>query len=186
MSDPTDIAKLKTEIWEDARNSYRDEYKDLAETWSKLDQKAQGIVTIAGIFLAAVFAASRGDAVPSSSWDRISLAGSIILLVASVFASGIALRVRRTVGGPDASQMERAAEDMDEASSSYGDLDDLRVRFLRTQINAWRRCTSDLRANNESKARSVRTAQFLLFVGVIFALGVTLHILAIGPSRLPK
>jgi hypothetical protein len=42
-----------------ALENYREEYRDLSETWRSLDTKAQGLGAIAGIFLAALFAWAR-------------------------------------------------------------------------------------------------------------------------------
>ena len=166
------------EIWCAVRDRFEAEYKDLIDVWGKLDGKAQGAVTIAGIFLAAVFAAARGEAVPESLVDRGLLGGSIVLLVLAVVAATLSQRVRVTNSGPSGRDMERAAVALEMRGGSRSDLAALRVRFLRTQVKAWCLCTESLRAINHAKGRALRMAQRLIFAGVILALLVTLRTLA--------
>jgi hypothetical protein len=178
IGQPSEADAFRTEVWVAVRDRYEAEYEDLIDGWSKLDGKAHGATTMAGIFLAAVFAASRGEAVPTHPLDRAFLAGSIVLLVGAVVAASRSLRVRVTNSGPSGLDMERAAEALAARSGTDADLAGLRVRFLRTQVNAWSRCTGSMRAINHDKANMLRIAQRMIFAGAALALLVTLRMLA--------
>jgi hypothetical protein len=182
MTIPAEVQDFRTEVWTVARDRYQDEYKELTDLWSKLDGKAQGAVTIAGIFLAALFAATRGEAIPASSTDRYLLAVAIVLLVGSVVAAGFSLHVRRTGAGPSGLDLERAAGDLVDHGTSAASVAELRIRFLRTQVNAWSRCIGDFREENRRKARSLRWSQGLVIAGAAVAVLVTLHLLIARPS----
>lgn len=173
-----ELRAFRTERWTVALRTYQEEFRDLLDAWGKLDGKAQGTVTIAGVFLAAVFAAARGDAIPTSHGDRALLGLSILLLVAAVICAGLALRVQAAASGPSGQEIERAAADLDAATSEASDVDAMRIRFLRTQIKCWRESTILFRALNIRKSWYVRGAQLLLFGGIAGALIVTLYLLA--------
>ncbi len=176
-----EAAALDLDLWKETLDGYRDEYKALAETWSKLDAKAQGTATIAGIFLAAVFAASRSGSIPGSALERGLLGASIVFLVASVVFAGIALRVQTVQGGPPGSEVERGADGARKLLNRGDPADETRRRFLASQIAVWRTCTSDLRRHASRKAESLRWSQRLVFVGASLALAVTIHILIKAP-----
>jgi hypothetical protein len=177
-----DLRAFRSERWTIVLKTCQDEYKDLLDAWGKLDGKAQGSATISGVFLAAVFAAARGNAIPASAYARGLIAFAIILLVAAVVCAGTALRVQAAASGPSGEQMETVTLDLDDICDANCDVEAMRIRFLRSQINSWRKSTASFREANRRKSDWVRRAQRLLFAGIGCALVVTLYLLAKGPT----
>ncbi len=69
-----------------ALQAHRDDFDELEDTWQRVDAKAQGAATIAGVFLAAVLAFVRElDAL--NYFNKWLLTGGIVLLVASIAAA---------------------------------------------------------------------------------------------------
>jgi hypothetical protein len=168
-----DRPEASTDLLRLALEGYREEYRDLSETWRNLDGKAQGSGAIAGIFLAAVFAWVRPLTAGAGTLERVVLCVSIVLLVASVVAAVLALQVR-TVSAPplgeetgdmirDLLQPERAAE-----------LPERIPRLFQDQIRAWRDTNRDMAKQNLGKANRVRDSQVALLAaaGVVAALSV--------------
>jgi hypothetical protein len=190
MTNPADSAKvgavpeqLELDLWLDTLSAYRDEYKALAEAWSKLDTKAQGTAAIAGIFLAAVFASTRSGAVPALAVDRFFLSFAVLFLILAVVAAGLVLRVQTVTTGPPGSEIERGTRSVLKEGISPSEVADLRRRFIHSQINVWRSGTAELRTRMSRKGMHLRWAQGLLFLGALMALVVTLHtLLAFKPT----
>jgi hypothetical protein len=67
--------------------------------WGKLDAKAQGVVTSAGIFLAAVFAVIRpggsGYVELSSGWQKATVTAALITLVLAVALAVYSMLIRQ-------------------------------------------------------------------------------------------
>ena len=183
MTIDDDLRAFRSERWTVVLTTCQDEYKDLLDAWGKLDGKAQGSATIAGVFLAAVFAAARGNGVPASERERALLGIAILLLVAAVVCAGAALRVQAAASGPSGNEMERVAIALDAGCDAACDVEAMRIRFLRTQINRWSASTAAFRDLNAGKGRWVRRAQLLLFAGIASALVVTLYGLIEGRSN---
>jgi hypothetical protein len=169
---------LKKELYGAALDAYRSDYAGLADQWVRLETKAQATITVAGIFLAAVFASARGDAAPALLLDRWLLGVSIVLLVLSVAGAGLALRVQTVHAGPPGDEIERFAR-LAIASAGPRSPDELRVGFLVEQSKTWAACTRELRKKNGDKAELVRGAQGLLVLGIGLALVVTSRSLAL-------
>jgi hypothetical protein len=143
-----------------------------------MDGKAQGTITIAGVFLAAVFATVRAVAEGVATLDKVLIALAVLLLGISVVFAGLALRVRAIPAGPPGDEVQRAIEDIVDARAD--EQDECRIQFLRSQIIAWAECARTLVHANAAKARHVKWAQGLLFVGIACALVVALRDLLTG------
>ena len=79
-------------------DAYYNEYKDLSDTWRSMETKAQGGITVAGIFLAAVFAYI--EKVTLTRFDKVLLIIAIALLVFTVFLAVKSLMVHEVPSPP--------------------------------------------------------------------------------------
>ena len=87
--------ETEVDFLKDILDSLRAEYRELSETWRHIESKAQGAVTILGIFLAGVFAFIRllpEDATPVEKWFLVA---ALALLAFSIVCAVLALRIRR-------------------------------------------------------------------------------------------
>ncbi|MGQ0761785.1 MAG: hypothetical protein ACT4OT_07195 [Acidobacteriota bacterium] len=155
-------------------DSYRDEYKDVSETWRNLEGKAQGAVAIAGIFVAGAFAYIR-DAKTPGSLEKVSLAVSIFSLMASVLFAIWALKVRKVPAPPWGSEIGKLVQDL----LAIKDDPELAKRvplFTTDQVKLWETSTNKAKKVNQSKANWLLASHVFL----------VLAILAIGFASLAK
>src|SRR4028119_24929 len=96
MTHLTEIKELRKQA---ITNSY-DEYKELIATWRNLDTKAQGNITIAGIFIAGAFGyISKVDGQPAL-YEKLFFGLTIVLLITSVILAILVLRIRPVCSPP--------------------------------------------------------------------------------------
>ncbi len=158
MADQSDAS---TDLLRLALEGYREEYRDLSDTWRNLDGKAQGSGAIAGIFLAAVFAWVRPLAAGVGIPERLLLSASIVLLVASVVAAVLALQVRSVSAPPLGEETGDMIRDLLRPENA-GELPARIPRLFQDQIRAWRDTNRDMADNNLGKAARVRASQLAL------------------------
>src|SRR4030095_2260991 len=148
---PTSVSDLLRLAFE----AYRDEYRELSDNWRNLDTKAQGLGAIAGIFLAAVFTWSR--ALPATyNWVQgLLLAGSIVLLVATVVAAVLALQVRTVSLPPLGEETAEMISDMVRGHRAE-ELPQLVANFYHDQMRVWKDTNEEMGDHCASKASRVR------------------------------
>ena len=167
---PTSVADLPRL----ALAAYREEYRDLLETWRSVETKAQGLGAIAGIFLAAVFAWAREVPANFGTFERVLLVASIFLLVASIVAAVLALHVRKVAAPPHQETAEMISDILKKQKP-----DELPARvaaFYNDQITEWKEANSDIHEHIQRKASWISCGHgTLLLASVLVA---TLAILA--------
>jgi hypothetical protein len=167
-----------------ALEAYREEYRDLSETWRNLDTKAQGLAAIAGVFLAALFAWARDIPATFGQFERYLIVASLAFLVAAVIAAVLALEVRKVTAPPLGEETAEMVRDIvnkhkpDEAPERI-------AAFYNDQITAWRDTNRNMADESGSKATRLICGQAaLLIAAVAVAILAILSILS-GPSA-PK
>src|SRR5262249_37673689 len=83
-----------------ALDSFREQYRDLAESWRHMDTKAQGAGAIAGVFLAAALAWAKDLPTDFTVPQKIALVGCVVLLILAVISAVTALHVRNVSSPP--------------------------------------------------------------------------------------
>lgn len=151
-----------------ALESYREEYRDLSETWRSLDTKAQGLGAIAGIFLAALFAWARELPVTLGRCEHWLVVGSILLLVGTILAVVLALRVRRVAAPPLGEETAQMVTDILRKQSA-DELGERLAAFYHDQITAWKDTNRDMRQHADSKASRIGFAQATVLLAGVFA-----------------
>jgi hypothetical protein len=152
-------------------SGYRDEYKELADIWKQLDSKAQGVITVCGVFLAGVFAFARGITDPAETWQKILLTAATILLVLSVIVALRALRVREVELPPYGDEHHSLLTDLlRDGAPIDGETADA---YLRDQIRMWAKCNKSVYDANGTKADWTQTAQNILVGAIVCASLVT-------------
>jgi hypothetical protein len=161
-----------------ALDAYREEYKELTEVWKALETKAQGTITIGGIFIAAAFTFAKDLASTRLDYYGNLLLGAVIfLLIASVCFSILALKTREVSIPPGGESVEELANDLREVND--GDLFDRKRRFINDQSTLWKTSVSTTRTAIEDKERWLDLSQGFLTVAIVIAGALTLKLLRI-------
>lgn len=180
-----DAYEIKEALQTAAVEAYRDEYGRFIDIWKGLDTKAQGAVTIAGIFIAAVFAFIR-DIKNLNLGDkgRWVLAAAIACLVSSVVLSILALTLRKVAAPPAAEDIDQMVRDIlrpepgEAGQPSEDSLKAMSLTFINEQIRLWREVMGEANDTIKLKYKFLLAAQWLL-VGAVF-LVVWLTFLILG------
>ena len=160
----TDSPHSAHQLASDALTSYREEYRELSETWRHLETKAQGTVAIAGIFLAGVFAFVRTLSDNASFCDKALLLIAVLLLVLSVLFAILVLRVREVTSPPIGDSLDTLVKDL--LSPGEATQEDL-VAFVRDQTGMWADANKETHRHNQIKADHLFRAQILLLIAVV-------------------
>ena len=155
-----------------AFETYREEYRDLSDTWRNLDAKAQGLGAIAGIFLAALFAWARE--VPDDYGVRIRylIVLSIGLLVASIVSAVLALQVRRVSAPPLGEETASMVRDILHKQKP-DELPERIALFYNDQVTAWKDTNEDMSAQCEQKATRLFIGQCALLLSAVLVAVLT-------------
>jgi hypothetical protein len=154
------------DLSEIALETYREEYRDLSETWKHLDTKAQGIGAIGGVFLAASFAWARDGAMSLGDYSRPLLVAGILVLVATMVVAILALLVRRVAAPPLGDETAEMVRDILE-KQTIEEAPQRVVALRNDQITAWKDTNNDLASKSHSKATLVTIGQFGLVTAAV-------------------
>lgn len=177
-------------------DAYRTGYATLADDWRNLDTKAQGTVTIAGIFLAGVFGFVKTlserktvvvgslKAIPDlciplvnycasrATVENVLLAIGVVGLFIAVLLAVLALRVR-FIPAPFGDQVDKMAKDviclLDTEPTR-----DTKTEFLNQQTVAWREALDGIVVAYTQKATKLAWAQGALVGGATIVTILTL------------
>lgn len=146
--------------------AYRAEYDDLSKIWSGLDTKAQGNVTICGIFVAGVLAFVR-DVSHGTPLDRlVFITLALICLVASILASIRALRISEVRSAPMGIELDGMVNDL----TALDTVEDERMEFfLHDHAKLWLETNSEIQKLNDGKAYWVEWSQVLITAAILLA-----------------
>jgi hypothetical protein len=175
---PDTLFAMRRSLRQTVLDSYKDEYKEFSEVWKSVETKAQGTVTIAGIFIAAAFTFAKDLAATRLDWyGKLFLGAAIVLLIPSIVLSVLALRRRTIKSIPAGSQVEQWADDIQDASEE--DLAELTQRFIDQHSLIWKETTESTKAAVAQKEGLLYAAQLLLLFAIGAATIVTLKLVDI-------
>ena len=163
MPDP---AASLSELPRLALETYREEYRDLSETWRALDTKAQGQGGIAGIFLAALFAWARDLPAAFGGSERFLVISSILVLVAAIVGAVFAMQVRSVAAPPLGEETAGMVRDILRKQKPE-ELSERLAAFYNDQIASWKDTNEDMRGHIESKAARIQFAQGALLLAAV-------------------
>jgi hypothetical protein len=160
------LPKLRETLESSVLDSYREENKELSETWRSLETKAQGAVAISGIFIAGAFAYIREVNLQGHRVEKIFLGTSILSLVVSVVLSIFALRARKVAAAPIGEYLDELVQDLLQLEND-GELEERLPDFVKDQIRLWRIVVKAASATNKSKARYLLAAYVFLVLAIL-------------------
>jgi hypothetical protein len=173
------VVEMRESFRQAALDAYREEYKELSEVWKGIELKAQGTITIAGIFIAAAFTFAK-DLTTNQRLDfygNLLLGAAIVCLIISIIFSVLALKTREVYLPPGGERIKNMADHYKAVIDE--DLPDRKRRFINQHTSAWQEVVDDAREAVDDKERWVRTAQGFLVVAIIIAATLTLGLLKV-------
>jgi predicted PurR-regulated permease PerM len=169
----TELSKTAFDLPRLILDSYRDEYRDLSETWRNLDTKAQGLGAIAGIFMAAVFAWVRDLPASFGMLERAVVIITLMLLVCAVVAAVLALQVRKVASPPFGDETAEMVRDILRKQKD-GELEERLARLSNDQANTWRQTNKDMQQHCDRKACWLSVGQIALLLAAACVTGLSL------------
>jgi hypothetical protein len=164
--EPDDLGEKQDELREKALTASYDEYKELINAWRTLDTKAQGNITIAGIFVAAAFAyLTKFDRLGLG--ERVFLLFTVIFLIICVVLSLIVLQVREVPPHYLGGLMRKVAGDLEGASQEK--LRAYLPKVYNMHANLWSSTSEKLIKANKDKGEFLWLAQVSLIVAIVTA-----------------
>ena len=165
----------------EALEAYKEEYKDLLASFQGMDNKAQGAVTTAGIFIGGLFAFLNSSSFARTSFSVTFLLVAITMLVGSVLLAILVLRVRDTAGVPPGQLTSQILDDLLVLKLADDALKAALASFYGDNSRAWSGCVDAIRADVGKKSDLLWGAQLTLAIGVFFvALMTILKLLEVG------
>lgn len=172
----------KTQLLQEALNSYEKEYHELCETWRHLEDKAQGTITISGIFLAALFTFVSGliDTIGLFDlyYEKGLLIAAAILLTASVIYAILVLKIKEVKTPPQGDELNELINDLVE--SQEAETSERLPNFIRDQVKLWQKVNLATYEIDLGKARNLFRAQVLLITAICAVMILTLILIIKG------
>jgi hypothetical protein len=166
VGDSDSAKKKQAELRDKALEASYDEYKELTTSWRTLDMKAQGNITIAGIFIAATFAYLTKFSAPGLG-EKVLLLFTIIFLVLCVFLSLSTLLVREVPPHYLGGFMRRMVADLEGATDES--FEDYLPTFYNLQADLWSSTSKKLIRANEVKGELLWVSQGSLLFAIFWA-----------------
>lgn len=166
------IQDKKLELLEGVLDSFKEEYRELSEVWKVLDSKAQGVIAIDGIFLAAIFAFIRTISAPTF-FEKIGISAALVTFAVSILYAVSALWIKTVSAAPLGSDLKVLADDLmgiDETDKS-----ERFYNFSRDHSSLWKSTTDDIYKINQDKASSLGSAQRYLIGAILISTILTIY-----------
>lgn len=169
MSKHDPMAQLLLEVLE----SYKDEYRELSEIWRNLDTKAQGIIGIDGLFLAALFAFIRVlTAEPTLSEKRMLTISAALLFISVGFAIR-ALWIQSVPKAPIGESLDSLVSDL---LALPDGMEPERLNNLSNDhAGLWKETNKAVQGVNERKAKAIVLAQGAFLAALIESVFFTIY-----------
>ena len=172
------LISMRRTLRQTVLDSYREEYKELSDVWKSLETKAQGTVTIAGIFIAAAFTFAKDlTSGRLDHYGKLFLGGAIIFLIPTIILSVLVLRRRTIKWIPAGTDVESWADAI--ANVPDEELAENARRFIDEYSGVWKQTVESTREATDKKEALLYAAQVLLLFAIGAATVVTLKLLNI-------
>lgn len=154
-------------------------YSELVQNRAALDKKAEGTVSIAGIFLAAVFAFARELGEGALIVEKVMLGTVVVLLICTVVLSLLALQARKARTAPPAVIIRKHVGVVIRSQASRPEDEYLAMAMsaLNTLSGVWDEASKDVLVVIEKKGRLVKLAQCVLFAASVLVAAIVIFII---------
>jgi hypothetical protein len=175
---------IKKSLYKETLDAYVAQYKDITETWKSLETKAQGTVTIAGIFIASAFVFIKDIRTSNLIFNqRLLLVAAVSCLILSVIFAILALTLRSIASPPGGERISLIVKDIlrlnegETAETHAAALPDLRLSLFNEQIRDWKKAIDSANETIEFKVGWLWWAQWLLVLAIGCVIGLTFWII---------
>jgi esterase/lipase len=155
---------LEEQLVRETLDAYRAEYKERSEDFKNLDVKAQGTITVCGIFLAGVIALLKDLSSKVTQDQRLLIICIAVMLSSSVICCMTALLVRRIIAVPQASDQDKLVDLFLKIQTPS---DTQVANHIRDQYSLWADANTELLRANESKAGRLTVGQVMLVLAIL-------------------
>ena len=162
-----DKSKIDIDLYRYCLEESKKDWNNASQKFRDIDQKAQATATLAGVFIAAVFAVLQNTTVRSNSITLNMLIASIILFASSILSSLFAMKVRAFKAAPTGVYLAKLLKDISAAVLNGRSFTELEIGFYSEQIHKWHESTEELLRINYKKAKSAELAQWFLFIAIL-------------------
>ncbi len=151
------------------------EYAELSDNWKQIDSKAHQTVTIAGFFLAAVFALSATPTLDGADAHvKAGVVALLALLTTTVICAIMCMRVREasmpTPAVSTRNDVDLLVGNTPDLERDYSaELDQLRRRYL----GDWIKANDEIESCNSSKVAWLQRSQSALMASAVISVLVT-------------
>jgi hypothetical protein len=159
-------------------DSYRREFDFLSSSFRELENKAQGVATIAGAFLGARLALFNRSGGLIHPWAKAVLVLAVFGLLGTILLSVQALRVRQVLSCPSGDAVAGILAAIREKAND--EVSQRLVYFYGDAANLWKSCTHDRRAANAKKANLVWLAQLSLTGSALLVAVLTITLIIVA------
>jgi hypothetical protein len=166
VEEPDAAEEKRAELRGKALEASYDEYKELTGTWRTLDTKAQGNITVAGIFVAAAVAYLTKFERPGLG-EKFFLLFAVVFLVICIILSVIALLIRDVPPHYLGGFMREMVKDLEGATA-----EELKVylpAFYNLHANLWGSTSQKLSDANNVKGECLLLSQGSLLLAIFSA-----------------
>lgn len=169
MADASEINELRKQ----AINAFYDEYKELIAAWRNLDTKAQGNITIAGIFIAGAFGYISKVNQQPAIYEKALFTLTISLLITSVILAVLVLEIRTIFSAPLGNFVSENVKNISEVTDE-SDFVEYSRRIFYFHVARWQSVNLELTLANKNKGERLRQAQRFLLAAILVAALLTI------------
>jgi hypothetical protein len=170
--------QLSLTVWREVLEGFKSAYDDSRDNWKTLDTKAQGVVAIAGIFIAGIVSLLKDLPPGEMELPHLLLAFASIDSVGAVLCAAAALRIRPSTLPPAGKGTRDLAVGL-LSPDHVPLLAELEMRFVQEQSDGWETSVKSVQGGNDKKANLLAGSQILLLGVVVPVLIVLLDKLLI-------
>ncbi|UJX42090.1 hypothetical protein K9F62_05230 [Desulfovibrio sp. JY] len=166
MNDKDEMHKLlNIEILETAKQHY----SELRQTWSLLDKKAESSITVAGIFLAAIFAFMKEFSHNIGYFEKITLVGIVIFLMSTIALALAALWGRKSYISPPSESIRGRVEKLlnIKETEPVDDFINLSISLLNDFSTDWDKISDKIFIKIKKKGAYTILSQVTLFTSLV-------------------
>jgi len=164
------------EYWEDVLISYEKEYQELINVWNEIDKKSQNIISVCGIFIAAVFAFVKQVSEYSLMLEKVLI---IIVLLSIIITIGFCLYVLRIIyipKPPYGDVINEIVSDLSKVGES--NLKKRTTNYIRDKIFLWKEVNNTISDKLKVKTKHLTIAQVFLVFSIINMFLITVFIIS--------
>lgn len=167
--------RMKT-LWEEVVISYEKEYNELINVWIEIDKKSQTIISVCGIFIAAVFAFVKQISESSLLLEKVLI---VIVLLSIIITIGYCLHVLRIIYLPKPPYGDVIHDIVSDLAKL--EKDELKKRasnYIRDKISLWKEVNNTITDKLKIKTTNLSIAQIFLVFSIVNLFLITILILS--------